>query len=212
MRFALNPQEIATPNDAMGPNPCAYQALCGPANNIVAVKRKKVKGTKNVRDDYGTSARTKLAGELTVHEYVAAMVDTESEAWVIGKVVRTLWTQADCGQVVNGKRGERIEPSTQYFTIRKMDKGLAPAGGIASDFYYLEVEGDEGLLVVPATGLLVRGLVLVLPEMSWKAKEEALGEKEWGAMDRIATLAMFQSLYTYLPQRERLRIWERCPQ
>ena len=196
----------------MGPNPCAYQALCGPANNIVAVKRKKVQGTKKVRDDYGNSARTKLAGELTVDEYIAAMVDTESEAWVIGKVVRTLWTQADCGQVVNGKRGERIEPSTQYFTIRKMDKGLAPAGGIASDFYYLEVEGDEGLLVVPATGLLVRGLVLVLPEMSWKAKERALGEKEWGAMDRIATLAMFQSLYTYLPQRERLRIWERCPQ
>ena len=92
----------------MGPNPCAYQALCGPANNIVAVKRKQVKGTKKVRDDYGNSARSKLAEELMVDEYVAAMVDTESEAWIIGKVMRTLWTQADCGQAVKGKRGERI--------------------------------------------------------------------------------------------------------
>ncbi len=173
--------------------------------SLALITLSRVKGTKKVRDDYGNSARTKLAGELTVDEYFAAMVDTESEAWVIGKVVRTLWAQADCGQVVNGKRGERIEPSTQYFTIRKMDKGLAPAGGIASDFFYLEVEGDEGLLVVPATGLLVRGLILVLPEMSWKAKEEALGEKEWGAMDRIALRSSFslvqRSLLQYTVQQ-----------
>ncbi len=69
-----------------------YQGLCGPADNIVAVKRKKVKGTKKVRDDYGNSARSKLAEELMVDEYVAAMVDTESEAWIIGKVMRALWT------------------------------------------------------------------------------------------------------------------------
>jgi len=119
--------------------------MCGNSFNIVSVGRETVKGTKNMKDDRGKTARAKEAGDLKEGEYVAAYVKTESEPWVLGKVVKTVWCQADCGHNLRGKRGEKLEPGEKYFTVRKLESGHG-----SSELHCAEVEGDEGLLVVPA--------------------------------------------------------------
>ncbi len=105
------------------------------------------------------------------------------------------------------KRGEPIEPNQQFLTVRKLDSGYGDSG-----FMYMEVEGEEGLLVVPAVNLIASQVLIVLPQMRRQQKEDVLGEKEYGNMERNACAVLFRSLYLYLPQRERERIWEAYPQ
>ena len=95
--------------------------MCGNSFNIVSVGREMVKGTQNLKDDRGKAARAKEADELMEGEYVAAYVKTEPEPWVLGKVVKTAWRQADCGHNLRGKRGEKLEPGGKYFTVQKLD-------------------------------------------------------------------------------------------
>jgi hypothetical protein len=53
----------------------------GNSFNIVSVGRETVKGTKNMKDDRGKTARAKEAGDLKEGECVAAHVKAESEPW-----------------------------------------------------------------------------------------------------------------------------------
>ena len=165
-----------------------------------------VKGTQNLKDDRGKAARAKEADELMEGEYVAAYVKTESEPWVLGKVVKAAWRQADCGHNLRGKRGEKLEPGEKYFTVQKLESGYG-----SSELHYAEVDGDEGLLVVPACNLVASNVLLVLPEIHRAAKEAALGH-EYDELGRAETTKVMACLYAYLPKRESARIWGRCPQ
>ena len=180
--------------------------MCGNSFNIVGVGREVVKGTKNMKDDRGKAARAKEADELTEGEHVAAYVKTEPEPWVLGKVVKTAWCQADCGHNLRAKRGEKLEPGEKYFTVRKLESGCG-----SSELHCAEVEGDEGLLVVPACNLVASDVVLVLPTMYRGAKEAALGT-EYDEMSRAETTKVMACLHACLPKRESARIWGRCPQ
>lgn len=162
-----NRKTKAAEGDNKGPNPCAYEVMCGPADNIVHVPRKREKK----------------------------------------KILKKVWTSGDSAQTLFGKRGEPIEPNQQFFTVRKLDSGYGDSG-----FMYMEVEGEEGLLVVPAVNLIASQVQIVLPQMRRQQKEDVLGEKEYGNMERNACAVLFRSLYLYLPQRERERIWGACPQ
>ena len=75
------------------------------------------KGTKNMEDHRGKAARAQEAGELIEGEHVAACVKTEPEPWVLGKVVKAAWCQADCGRNLRGKRGEKRGPSKKCFAV-----------------------------------------------------------------------------------------------
>ena len=74
-----------------------------------------VKGTKNKKDDRGKTARAKEAGDLKEGEYVAAYVKTESEPWVLGKVVKTVWCLADKDNFL-----------PVYFCIKVFSKKILP--------------------------------------------------------------------------------------
>jgi hypothetical protein len=182
--------------------------MYGNSFNIVSVGREVVKGTKNVKDDRGKTARAKEAGDLKEGEYVAAHVKTESEPWVLGKVIKSIWCQADCGHNLRGKRGEKLEPGENYFTVRKLDSGY---GSSELHYGHAEVEGDEGPLAVPACNLIASGVVLVVPSMHHLAKEVALGT-EYGDVSRTETTKVMACLHAHLPMRESARIWGRCPQ
>ena len=180
--------------------------MCGNSFNIVSVGREAVKGTKNVKDDRGKTVRAKEAGDLKEGEYAAAYVKTESEPWVLGKAIKSIWRQADCGRNLRGKRGEKLEPGENHFTVRKLESGDG-----SSELHYAEVEGDEGLLAVPACNLIASSVVLVVPSMRRLAKEAALGA-EYGDLSRAETTKVMACPYAYLPKRESARIWGRCPQ
>jgi hypothetical protein len=66
---------------------------------------------------------TEEAGELMEGECIAAHVKTEPEPWVLGKVTKAAWYQADCDQGLRGKRGEKLEPGEKDFTVRKLESG-----------------------------------------------------------------------------------------
>jgi hypothetical protein len=125
---------------------------------------------------------------------------------VLGKVVKTVWCQADYGHNLRGKRGEKLGPSEKYFAVRKFESGYG-----SSELHHAEVEGDEGLLVVPACNLVASNVVLALPTMYRGAKKAALGT-EYGEMSRAETTKVMACLSAHLPKRESARIWRRCPQ
>ena len=107
---------------------------------------------------------------MTEGECVAAYVKTGPGPWVLGKAIKTAWCQSDCGHNLRGKREEKLEPGEKHFTVRKLESGCG-----SSELHYAEVEGDEGLLVVPACNLVASNVVLVLPTMCRGAMESALG-------------------------------------
>ncbi len=70
-RMRLDPMDranrttTAREGDNKGPNPCAYEIMCGPADNIVHVPRKQVKGTRRMRSDsMGRDARAMISASL----------------------------------------------------------------------------------------------------------------------------------------------------
>ena len=107
---------------------------------------------------------------------------------------RKVWQQGDADVTMLGKRGEPVKSGEEYFTVQKLDSGYGD-----SEHKYMEVDGDEGILIVPAKNLIARELAVVLPLMSRNQKEAAIGPDEYGDMDRAACSAFFRSLYSYLP-------------
>jgi hypothetical protein len=112
---------------------------------------------------------------------------------VLGKVVKTVWCQADCSHNLRGKRGGKLEPGEKCFTVRKLGSGCG-----SSELHHAEVEGDEGLLVVPACNLVASNVVLVLPTMHRGAMEAALGT-EHDEMSRAETTKVMACLHACLP-------------
>ena len=87
-----------------------------------------------------------------------------------------------------------MKSGEEYFTVQKLDSGYGDSG-----YQYLEVDGNEGILIVPAKNLIARKIGVVLPSMSRLEKETVIGADEYGDMDRAACSAFFRSLYSYLP-------------
>ena len=202
-----NRKESPKDGDNLGAKPCSYEDLCGPADNVLYFPRKEVKGTKNRPEKTGDAARTQLARTMEVGEHCAFAIESEAEPWVVGKLRRKVWQQGDSDVTMLGKRGEPVKSGEEYFTVQKLDSGYGDSG-----YQHLEVDGDEGILIVPAKNLIARKIGVVLPSMSRSEKEAVIGPEEYGDMDRAACSALFRSVYSYLPQREREKIWGLCPQ
>ena len=145
--------------------------------------------------------------QCKVGEHCAFAIESEAEPWVVGKLRRKVWQQGDSDVTMFGKRGEPVKSGGEYFTVQKLDPGYGDSG-----FQCLEVDGDEGILIVPAKNLIARKIALALPSMSRSEKEAVIGPEEYGDMDRAACSALFRSTHSHLPQRERERIWGLCPQ
>ena len=196
-----------TGQQTKGPNPCAYQTICGDADNVVPVRRKVIAGTKDRADKTGGEMRQQAAQSLDIGDIAAFWVKSESEPWCLGRVLKSLWKSEDSGLPSwRGQRRELIHPNREYFTVQKIEGGVG-----SNDFFYEELEGDEGVLVVPGANLIKANVNMVKPRMLKREKEKLLGNEYW-EMCAAETRILFASQYLYLPQCERQLIWQHCPQ
>jgi hypothetical protein len=175
--------------------------MCAVANNVVAVAKEASTTTQITRSSVRAEEHVEAVRAVSVGAVVAAHSKKEPEAWFLGVVVKTLYKP---NATFVGHRRERVEEGEWHVEIRKLHEAIAGKN------QYERIDGDEGLLHVPAECVVLTDVTVVTNSMSRTAAKDAIGE-EWDTLPRGTMNAILRSPYMYLPKPERERVWLNCP-
>lgn len=191
-------------DDANGKqNPCQYEELCGPADNVVAVAREKDRTARVTRSASGANNHLERVKEAKVGSVVACHSKKEPEVWFLGEVVKEAHLP---NATFIGGRGEKVAEGEWHLKIQKY---LDVEG---DDNFHTKLEGEEGELYVPVENVVTVGVVVLNSKSSEAECKEAMGTAEWDATPRsMGRKIKKRGGNNYLPALERERIWLNCP-
>jgi hypothetical protein len=133
------------------------------------------------------------ARAVAVGAVVAAHSKKEPEAWFLGVAVKTSHKP---NVTFARHRRERVEKGEWHVETRKLHEAISGKN------QHERIDGDEGLLHVPAGCVVLTDVTVVTNAMSRTASKGDMGE-ERGTLPRGTMNAILRSPHTCLPKLER---------
>jgi hypothetical protein len=156
-------------------NPCQYEELCGPADNVVAVARGKDRTARVTRSESGENNHLERVKEAKVGSAVACHSKKEPGVWFLGEVVKDAHLP---NATFIGGRGEKVLEGEWHLEIQKY---LDVEG---DENFHAKLEGEEGELHLHVNNIVTIGVVVLKSKSSEAECKEAMGTAEWDAMPR----------------------------